>query len=444
MSRITQEEVRNLGLTSLGAMLEYYDFVVFVFVAVALGNAMFPPESSAWLRLVQVFSIYAIGYFVRPVAGLVIAHFADRVGRKRLFILTIFLMSVPTFLMGLLPTYEQIGIGAPLLLLTLRILQGCAVGGELPSAAVFVTEHARPGRLFFASGSLHCVVHCGLLLGSGSAAAAAAIAHLYPDAPSLAWRLPFIVGGVSGLTAAYLRRQLSETPLFSQLRATRAAIRLPLGTVLRTHRRACVFGLLVFLVQSVTSSIFLQYMSTYLITQRHLASTVVFSASVVGVLGLALSMPLWGLCADRFGPARTIAGGTVAAALVAARFFVRLDAGGIEGAELSWLFLPVGIACGCVIALVPGLIASLFPTAVRQTGYAVPYSFGSAIFSGPGPLVLAWSVREFGAMAPLYFFLVACAVALCVAALVDRVPRYLGQSAGEAGPAAAEVAAAPW
>ncbi len=433
MSRITREEAKNLGLASLGAMLEYYDFVVFVFVAAALGSAMFPPDSSPWLRLVQVFSIYAIGYFVRPVAGLVIAHFADRVGRKRLFILTIFLMSVPTLLMGLLPTYGQIGIGAPLLLLALRILQGCAVGGELPSAAVFVTEHARPGRLFLASGTLHCVVHCGLLLGSGSAAIAAVIGNAFPDAPSLAWRLPFIVGGVFGLMAAYLRRQLAETPLFAQLRATRAAVRLPLGTVLRRHRTACLFGLLVFSVQSVTSSVFLQYMSTYLITQFHVAPAAVFSASAVGVLGLALSMPLWGMCADRFGPARTIAVGTLAAGSIATWFFSRLEAGQTEAAELFWSFLPVGIACGCVIALVPGLIASLFPTAVRQTGYAIPYNFGSAILSGPGPLVLAWSVRQFGVLSPLYFFLVACAAALCAAALVGSIPRYLGQSWGQSG-----------
>lgn len=430
MSRITREEFRNLGLASLGAMLEYYDFVVFVFVAVALGSAMFPAGSSPWLRSVQVFSIYAIGYFVRPVAGLVIAHFADRVGRKRLFILTIFLMSVPTFLMGLLPTYEQIGIAAPLLLLALRILQGCAVGGELPSAAVFVTEHARPGRLFFASGSLHCVVHCGLLLGSGSAAIAAAVSHQFPDAPSLAWRLPFLVGGVFGLTAAYLRRHLGETPLFSQMRATRAAIRLPLGTVLTTYRTACLFGLLVFLVQSFTSSIFLQYMSTYLIANFGFASTTVFSASAVGVSGLALSMPLWGLCADRFGAARTIAAGTVAAMLTATWFFTGLVAGRIDGAGLAWSFLPVGISCGYMIALVPGLIASLFPTPVRQTGYAVPYNFGSAMFSGPGPLVLAWAVGRFGTLSPLYLFLAACLVALCVAALVGGVPRYLGQEVG--------------
>jgi MFS family permease len=208
VSRITGEELRNLALASLGA------------------------------------SIYAIGYFVRPIAGLVIAHFADRVGRKRLFILTIFLMSVPTLLIGLLPTYGQIGIGAPLLLLTLRILQGCAVGGELPSAAVFVTEHARPGRLFLASGTLHCVVHCGLLLGSGSAAIAALIGHMVPDASSLSWRLPFVLGGLFGLTAAYLRRRLSDTPLFSNLRAERQAVRLPLGTVLRRYRTACLFGLL--------------------------------------------------------------------------------------------------------------------------------------------------------------------------------------------------------
>ena len=261
MNRISVEELRNLGLASMGAMLEYYDFVVFVFVAAALSQAMFPPDTSEWLRLVQVFSIYAIGYLIKPLAGLVIAHFADRIGRKRLFVITILLMSVPTFLMGLLPSYQQAGAIAPVLLLSLRILQGCAVSGELPSAAVFVTEHARPNRLFFASGLLHSVIHCGLLLGSASAAVATLVASEVPGQPSLAWRIPFVLGGVFGLTAAYLRRHLDETPLFKQLREKRQVSRLPLGEVLRRCRQACLVGLVIFLSQSITASVFLQFMS---------------------------------------------------------------------------------------------------------------------------------------------------------------------------------------
>ena len=426
---ISRGEFRNLGLASVGALLEYYDFAVYVFVAAALSEAMFPQDMSPWMRQVQVLSIYAIGYLVRPIAGLVIAHFADLIGRKRLFILTVILMSVPTFLMGVLPTYAQVGVLAPVLLLVFRILQGCAVGGELPSAAVFVTEHARPERLFFASGSLHGVVHFGLVLGAGSAACAALIAGQLPGHDSLAWRLPFILGGLSGLLAGYLRRHLGETPLFLKLRAERSqTARLPLGVVLRHYRGACLFGLLTFSVQSVTSSIFLQYLSTYLITQFHITPETVFTANLVGVLILALSMPLWGLFADAVGLETAVVTGGLASAAAAVWFFMRLVPGETDLGHLVISIIPVGLACGSVIALVPGVIASLFPTAVRQTGYALSYNLGSAILSGPGPLVLAWSVRGGGVIAPLYVFLAACVVALLVATLSRGRPRYLGQT----------------
>lgn len=145
--RSAKEDRKNLGLASLGAVLECFDFVVFVFVAAAISEAFFPAGASTALKQLQTFGIYAIGYLVRPVAGIIIAHFADQIGRKKLFIFTVLLMSVPTFLMGLLPTYSQIGLWAPALLLLLRILQGCAVGGELPGAAVFVSEHAPANKL---------------------------------------------------------------------------------------------------------------------------------------------------------------------------------------------------------------------------------------------------------------------------------------------------------
>ena len=427
MARIGHEELKNLGLASLGATLEYYDFVVYVFVAAALSQVMFPPDMTPWLRQVQVFSIYAIGYFIRPVAGLLIAHLADRIGRKRLFVFTVLLMSVPTFLMGFLPTYSQVGIWAPLALLVLRLLQGCAVGGELPSAAVFVSEHAKAQRLFLASGTLHGVVHCGLLLGAGSAAIASWIASTNPALASLSWRLPFLLGGAFGLTAAYLRRQLEETPLFTKLREERrSAPRVPLDVVLKNYRGACLFGLGVMFMQSVTSSVYLQYISTYLITQFSFAPSTVFLASTVCVLSLALSMPLWGMVCDRIGPGRAIGVGAVLCAGSSIWFFNHLPATQGSAWPLALSFIPVGISGACVIAILPGLVASLFPTEVRQTGYAVPYNFGSAIFSGPGPLVLAWAVRMYGVTAPMYVMLFACAVAGTMAAVAQFVPRHLG------------------
>lgn len=420
-------QTKNIGLASLGAMLEYYDFVVYAFVASLLSQSFFPHDANSWLNEIQIFSIYAVGYFVRPVAGMVIAHFADRIGRKRLFVFTVILMSVPTFLMGLLPTYEQIGVMAPILLLVLRVLQGCAVGGELPSAAVFVCEHTPPKRLYLAGGILQGSVNAGLLLGAGSVGLAGMIASLDPGLASLAWRLPFIAGGVCGLWAAYLRRHLAESPLFEQLREQRQhRLRIPLGIVLRDYLGPCLFGMGMLFVQAVIVVTYFIYGPSYLITQFEVPPTTASAATSLGVLALVSSMVFWGWLADAVGRGKTMGIGAVLSAITAVWFFSAIPQVVASGAGLAGLLVAVGIAGGCVPGLVPGLIASLFPTAVRQSGYALPYNVGAAAFAGPLPLVLSWLIREYGVLSPMYMILAASIVSAVLAVLAHRVPAFLG------------------
>lgn len=165
-SRMTRKDVKTLGLASLGSALEYYDFTVFVFFAAVIGQVFFPPETPEWVRQAQAFAIFAVGFLIRPFGGVVIAHFGDRYGRKKLFVFTLLLMAVPTLLIGLLPTYAMVGVWAPILLLVMRILQGLAVAGEVPGAAVFVSEHVPGSRVGFACASLFGALYLGLFLGA--------------------------------------------------------------------------------------------------------------------------------------------------------------------------------------------------------------------------------------------------------------------------------------
>jgi MFS family permease len=315
-----RHDVQNLGLASLGAVLEYFDFQVYVFVAAAISVAFFPPGSSPWVAQLQAFGIYAVGYLVRPVAGITIAHFADRIGRKRLFVFTVLLMSVPTFLMGLLPTYAMVGWLAPALLLLLRVLQGCAVGGELPGAAVFVSEHAPARRLGLSSGTFQGVTNCGLLLGAGAAALASLIASFDPALSSLAWRLPFILGGLFGLLAAYLRRHLQETPMFEKMKRERGiSTQVPLAVIIQQYRKQCIFALALVFVFSSTSGVYFQYLPVFLVGQLHFDRSVVFTANIVGVIAFVLGMPLWGALRDWIGWAATIASGAMLSAAICVR-----------------------------------------------------------------------------------------------------------------------------
>src|SRR5690606_24762216 len=217
---LSRQQLKTLALASLGGALEFYDFVVFVFFATTMGALFFPVDMPQWLKLVQAFGIFAAGYLARPLGGVLMAHFGDLSGRKRMFMLSILLMAVPTLLMGLLPTYAQIGMAAPLLLLLLRIMQGAAIGGEAPGAWVFVSEHVSPRHPNLACGSLSLGLMAGILLGS---LVARAVNAAFDEAQLMAWgwRVPFVMGGGFGLLAMYLRRQLHETPVFAEMQARR-------------------------------------------------------------------------------------------------------------------------------------------------------------------------------------------------------------------------------
>ena len=424
-----REDGKNLLLASLGAVLEYFDFQVYVFVAAAISVAFFPAGASIWLKQVQVFGIYALGYLVRPVAGIIIAHYADRIGRKKLFVFTVLLMSVPTFLMGLLPTYAMIGWLAPVLLLLLRLAQGCAVGGELPGASVFVSEHAPARHLGRSSGVFMGIVNCGLLLGAGAAGLASLVAGLDPAFGSLAWRLPFILGGLFGLMAAYLRRHLAETPMFEEMKLARAESKqMPVAVIVRDFRMQCVFTLAIVFVFAVTSGTYFQFLPVYLITGLHFPKGVVFTANIAGVLAFVFGMPFWGMLRDRLGWARTIAIGAVLNAAVGIWFFNTIATMQPGDDALIYDYIVVGLCGGTMHAMVPGLISSLFPTAIRQSGYALPYSIGTAVFTGLTPLTLAWLVGATGIFAPMYLYLLACAVAIGVAGTVRFMPKYLGEA----------------
>lgn len=428
MNTTTNPQTRNLWLASLGAMLEYYDFVVYIYVASKISAAFFPPGTSEAIKLMQTLGIYSLGFVVRPLAGLVIAHYADRIGRKRLFIMTVALMSVSTLAMGLLPTYEDIGWLAPALLLLLRVMQGCAVGGELPSAGVFVSEHARSDRVGYSGGVLQSMAYGGFLLGA-SAAMAADLLATSAGYPSLSWRLPFIMGGTFGLIAGYLRRALDETPLFLEARKRASQdVHAPLRLVVRSHRAACFFGFGIVLVMSVINVVFFQYWPTLLKQLGHSHSHSL-AASMVAIATVMVAMPLWGLIADRFGWRACLGGGAMLLAALSVWLFQALPTIGKDSAALLWSIVPVAIACGAIVAPVPGILSSIFPTPIRQSGYAVAYNIGVAMFAGPLPLLLVWITSALGVPAIGWLVLAACVLSVVLGSLVGHLQQFLGTQA---------------
>ncbi|HEY6894372.1 MAG TPA: MFS transporter, partial [Rhodanobacteraceae bacterium] len=232
---LTRSDAKTLVLAALGGALEYYDFIIFVFFTSVIGQLFFPPETPDWLRQLQTFGIFAAGYLARPLGGIVMAHFGDRSGRKQMFTLSVFLMAIPTLVIGLLPTYATLGYAAPLALLLMRILQGAAVGGEVPGAWTFVAEHVPERKTGFACGTLTSGLTVGILIGS-LIATWVNKSWSAADVQAYAWRIPFLIGGVFGFFAVFLRRLLAETPVFEEMRRRRALVEgLPLRVVLAGH-----------------------------------------------------------------------------------------------------------------------------------------------------------------------------------------------------------------
>jgi MFS family permease len=422
---------RNIRLGSLGAALEYYDFVVYLYVAPLIGQAFFPADMSPTMRLVQTFSIYSTGLLIRPVAGILIARVADRVGRKRLFILTVVVMSVATLCIGLLPTYDRIGLLAPVLLLLLRVAQGCAVGGEIPAAAVFVTEHARPNGVARAGAFQQMTAYSGFLLGAAAAFVAGLVAtHVTPEMPSLAWRLPFIVGGLLGVVAIYLRRRIDETPAF--VRETLEADErpaAPVREVLSKHRRSVGYAVLLVVALTLVNVTYFNFWPTYLQTVLGYSSTTALVASLISIAGAMAFMPAWGYVADRYGWSRMLLWAGLSTAATTVLLLVGLPTLPPGSGLAVWIQLPAALSAGGIAAAVSGMVSVIFPTEVRQTGFSVPYNLVVAVLGGFLNLILVWLVATVGLGAPMYVVLVACGLTIVAAFVVLRVRIYLGRGA---------------
>jgi MFS family permease len=407
---LTAQDARTLTLAALGGALEFYDFIIFVFFTVVIGQLFFPPDTAEWLRQLQAFGLFAAGYLARPLGGIIMAHHGDRTGRKRMFSLSVFMMAVPTLLIGLLPTYATAGYGAPLALLLLRMLQGAAVGGEVPGAWVFVSEHVPDRRVGFACGTLTAGLTLGILLGS---LVATAINKLYSPAEvqAFGWRVPFLVGGVFGFFAVFLRRWLAETPVFEEMRQRRALVQeLPLKAVLRGHGVAVAVSML--LTWVLTAAIVVVILMTPTLVQKlfGIAPAQALEANSLATLSLTFGCVAFGLAADRFGVSRTLGVGCVLL-LVATYLLYR----GLSQApeHLVALYALTG-GCVGVVGVVPTIMVRAFPAAVRFSGLSFSYNVAYAIFGGLTPLVVTLMVKS-TPMAPAYYVAALCAVGLGVA-----------------------------
>ncbi|HDX8372082.1 TPA: MFS transporter [Aeromonas dhakensis] len=395
---LNRQDYKTLSLAALGGALEFYDFIIFVFFAVVIGELFFPADIPEWLRQFQTFGIFAAGYLARPLGGIIMAHFGDLIGRKRMFTLSIIMMALPTLLIGLLPTYAVLGIAAPLLLLLLRILQGAAIGGEVPGAWVFVAEHVPARRIGVACGTLTAGLTAGILLGS--LVATAINRGMSPSEVSdWGWRLAFVLGGVFGIVAMYLRRWLHETPVFAEMQANKAlAEELPLKTVLRSYKGSVVISMLLTWLLSAGIVVVILMTPTYLQKVHGISPADALTANSLAILALTLGCIVYGRLIDALGSGPTFMLGSLLLAGASYAFYHGLAS---DTSQLVPLYILAGFAVG-IVGAVPYVMVNAFPAVVRFSGLSFSYNVAYAIFGGLTPmLVTLWMKSDM--LAPSHY-----------------------------------------
>ncbi len=424
---LNRQDYKTLSLAALGGALEFYDFIIFVFFAVVIGELFFPADIPEWLRQFQTFGIFAAGYLARPLGGIIMAHFGDLIGRKRMFTLSILLMALPTLMIGLLPTYAVLGIGAPLALLGLRILQGAAIGGEVPGAWVFVAEHVPARRVGLACGTLTAGLTAGILLGS--LIATAVNKNLTPaEVSEWGWRVPFLLGGIFGIVAMYLRRWLHETPVFAEMQANKAlAEELPLKTVLRSHKGSVVISMLLTWLLSAGIVVVILMTPTYLQKVHGISPADALTANSLAILALTLGCIVYGRLIDALGSGPTFMLGSLLLAGSSYAFYHGLVAG---TEQLVPLYMLAGFAVG-IVGAVPYVMVNAFPAVVRFSGLSFSYNVAYAIFGGLTPmLVTLWMKND--VLAPSHYVVSLSALGFAIGLLLWLQQRNQRQTAPQA------------
>lgn len=409
--RLSQADKRTLGLSSLGGALEFYDFVIYVFYAKLISELFFPSTLSPFWAMLNTYGIFAAGYFFRPLGGVVMAHFGDLIGRKRLFSLSILLMALPTLMIGIMPTFESIGYAAPILLLLMRVLQGIAIGGEIPAAWTFVSEHVPERRIGIANGVLTAGLSLGILLG---ALMSLFISLQFSEAEikDWAWRIPFILGGIFGFVALYLRSYLKETPVFKAMQAKKElAKELPVKQVLAKHKTGVVIGMLFTWFLTGCVVVLILAMPNLLVGAFGFERANAFKMQSAAIVMQMVGCVLAGVLADRFGAGRVILFGSLLVATMAGIFYNSL--GHVVPSTVFMLYMLLGLSSGTV-GMVSYSMVKMFPAQIRFTGISFSYNLAYAIAGGITLPLVQW-LSLYSNIGAMYYVWTVCLVTLFTA-----------------------------
>lgn len=376
-SGLSRGELKTLGLSSLGGILEFYDFIIVFFFAKIISQHFFPAGIGEFWAMLNTYGTFAAGYLARPLGGVVMAHFGDKFGRKNMFMLSIALMVIPTFSLAVIPTYETIGYAAPLFLILVRICQGIAIGGELPGAWVFIHEHAPAGHKNAFVGFLTGCVTGGILLGSF---VALLMNFIYTPAElsDWAWRVPFVIGGVFGLISIYLRRFLQETPVFKKMRESKALAKFPLEEVVKTSRFGIWISMFITWVFTGCIVVFILLMPGFVGGVLGFSPFETTYFQMGGLVCIVSSCWLTGRLADKHNPSTLCILFSAGFAVSSVAFFSLLYTAAPVVSEVVLAYFATCFFAG-IMNFCPIFMCDVFPARIRFSGISFAYNIAYAL-----------------------------------------------------------------
>lgn len=413
----TRVVLRRAAFASfVGTFVEWFDYASYGFLATIIATVFFP-KSDATTGLLAAYAVFAISFVVRPIGAAIWGHFGDKVGRRNTLSLSILIMSISTFAIAFLPTYAQIGIWAPLLLLASRLVQGFAASGEYAGASAFLAEYAPAHRRGFFTSFVPASEAAGLLAGS----IFVAILHAVMSADQLhsfGWRLPFLLAAPFGIIGRYIRVRLEDTPKFRELSEHSHVAHAPVTQLLKSHRFAMVIAFGVTCLNAVGFYLVLSYMPTYISTELGIDETASFIASTISLIAYVGLIFVMGMLSDRFGRKKMLIAASVLFMVCTVPLFQGLASGGFVRIVL------IEIALGALLTMndgtLPVFLTELFPTQVRFSGFALCFNAANALFGGTAPFVATWLIHLTGnKLAPAWYLVAAAGVAL-IAMLASR------------------------
>ena len=395
--------MRKILVSSMiGNALEWYDFVLYVQFSTIIGKLFFPSDDP-FTSLLATFGIFAVGFVMRPIGGILFGILGDKFGRKSALVFSILMMAIPTALIGFIPTYQQIGIAAPICLTLIRLLQGLALGGGFSGCMTFLVEHAPANRRGLIGSSSMFSLGAGVLLGI---VVSLGFSHYLPeeDFMSWGWRLPFIVSLGIGMIAFYIKNNVDESPIYLEAKKHGNLSKTPVSEVFVNHWRELLIAIGIYITVTVPFYTFTAFFSTYL---QHHANMTLHDSLVINGISMFVFMaaiPLTGYLSDLYGRKLVLMVSSVLVALVAYPVFSLMLEGGIIYPLIGQIIF--GVALGAYMGPVPATLVELFPTNIRFTGLALSYNFSAAIFGGTAPFVYLNLIKITGSvMSPVFYIL---------------------------------------